>query len=243
MKIQGPTGTARATATSKTSGVGKAATSGAPAPVRTIQDTVSILGIPPSEMTPKIQSAILSLVEEVDSLRREVEATKRRLKEMEDLADTDPLIPVPNRRAFVREISRMISFTERYGVPSSLVYFDVNDLKVINDSHGHQAGDQALLHIAETLHHNVRESDMIGRLGGDEFGVLLAQANDEQGHEKATQLAEAIYNAPFEWQDKKINIQVAYGSYTFKQGEDAAQALANADKKMYEHKRGLKDRS
>src|SRR5581483_1972703 len=96
-----------------------------------------------------------------------------RIVELERLADEDALMPVANRRAFVRELSRMIAFTQRYGLPSSVVYFDINGMKQINDSHGHTAGDAALQHIAKILVDNIRSSDLVGRLGGDEFAVIL----------------------------------------------------------------------
>jgi diguanylate cyclase (GGDEF)-like protein len=70
-----------------------------------------------------------------------------------------------------------MAFSERYDSPSSLVYFDVNGLKPINDSHGHSAGDADLMRIAGVLVKNVRESDVVGRLGGDEFSIILSQAD------------------------------------------------------------------
>jgi diguanylate cyclase (GGDEF)-like protein len=70
-----------------------------------------------------------------------------------------------------------MAFSERYDSPSSLVYFDVNGLKPINDSHCHSAGDADLMRIAGVLVKNVRESDVVGRLGGDEFSIILSQAD------------------------------------------------------------------
>jgi len=70
----------------------------------------------------------------------------------------------------VRQLTRTIAFSHRYGVPASVVYFDVNNMKLINDEHGHPAGDAALCHIAGVLRENTRSSDIVGRLGGDEFG-------------------------------------------------------------------------
>lgn len=95
----------------------------------------------------------------------------------------------------------MIAFTRRYGLPSSVIYFDVNGLKQINDTHGHPAGDAALRHIAEILSKNVREGDIVGRLGGDEFGVILAQTNlaqtnQEQANAEGMALAQAIGSTP-----------------------------------------------
>jgi diguanylate cyclase (GGDEF)-like protein len=166
--------------------------------------------------------------------------THARLAEMERLADEDSLAPVPNRRAFVRELSRMISFTERYGGVNSLVYFDVNGLKQINDHYGHSAGDALLVHVADLLTKNVRESDIVARLGGDEFGVLLAQADEEKANTKAASLAQTLEDSNFMWDGQKIPVHAAYGIYAFTGGVDVKTALDAADRAMYERKRHMK---
>ena len=105
-------------------------------------------------------------------------------------------MPIYNRRAFVRELTRVISMTERYGQPSSIIFLDVDGLKKINDRHGHGAGDVALLSVADRLLLNVRESDIVGRLGGDEFGVILFNADGETALAKAAALTENIAAHP-----------------------------------------------
>ena len=202
-----------------------------------------MLGIPASEMTPKVQQAIMTLVREVETLRQELARTHARLAEMERLADEDTLAQIPNRRAFVRELSRMISFTERYGGTSSLIYFDVNGLKDINDRFGHGAGDALLMHVARILTENVRESDVVARLGGDEFGVLLAQATEDKAHPKAASLAKALEESDFAWDGHTIQVHAAYGIYSFEGGVDVKTALDAADRAMYEQKRGMKKRT
>jgi diguanylate cyclase (GGDEF)-like protein len=199
-------------------------------------DSTSILGIPETELTPKVRAAIMTLMAEVDSLRQQLEQTKGRLSHLEKLADQDTLAPVANRRAFVRELSRIISYSERYKAPSSLVYFDLNGFKAINDSLGHAAGDAALLHVARLLVENVRESDVVGRLGGDEFGVILAHADETQALEKAGSLAEKIGATPVSFDGQSFHIYVAYGTSTFAGGETVSEAIAAADRAMYANK-------
>ena len=208
----------------------------ASAAARNIADNSSILGIPDAELTPKVQGAIMRLMEEVDSLRRELEQSRQRIAYLEQLADQDALAPVANRRAFVRELSRIMAFSERYNSPSSLVYFDVNGLKPINDTHGHPAGDAALMRVADVLVENVRESDVVGRLGGDEFAVILSQADEATAAEKARDLVARIEEHPLNWNNLDIPIGVAYGTYTFRGGDSAHDALAAADRAMYEQK-------
>ena len=178
-----------------------------------------------------------ALIAEREALRRELAEAKAQIAQLERLADEDALTPIANRRAFVRELTRMIAFTKRYGVPSSVVYFDVNGMKQINDSHGHLAGDAALRLVAKTLLDNVRSSDVVGRLGGDEFGVILAHTNEEQAKNKAEVLADAISVAPLRWGGVDIRVTAAHGVYSFAAGDDPQVAIEAADRAMYRQKR------
>jgi len=182
-------------------------------------------------------SELEQLRAEREAIQRELEAARARITQLERLADEDSLTPIANRRAFVRELSRMIAFTRRYGPPSSVIYFDVNGMKQINDTHGHPAGDAALRHVAEILSKNVRESDIVGRLGGDEVGVILAQTNQEQANAKGISLAQAIGATPLRWGKFEIPISAAYGVYSFTGSDDAQVAIEAADKAMYKQKR------
>lgn len=213
---------------------------GASSAVRNISDTASVLGIPAAEMTPRVRSAIMTLMAEVENMRKELEFAHRKISELEKLADQDSLISISNRRAFVREMTRMISYSERYGINSSLIYLDLNDLKKINDTFGHAAGDAALLHLADVIVKNLRDSDIIGRLGGDEFGIILPKANEKMARAKAEHLIGKVEKNPLMWKGKKLNLNVAYGIYPLQLGESADQALDNADKNMYLHKQDMK---
>jgi diguanylate cyclase (GGDEF)-like protein len=218
-------------------GAKPAAGQGGSSSAQRASDTVEVLGIPANEFTPKVQQAIMTLMAEVEKLRRELQQTQARIADLEQLADQDPLAPIANRRAFVRELSRMLSFAERYSTPSSIVYFDVNGLKGINDTYGHSAGDAVLSQVANTLTKNVRDSDFVARLGGDEFGVILTYTDAETAKAKADSLAQMISEQATPWKDQMLRVSVAYGIYSFKGGEDVAHALEAADKAMYAHKR------
>jgi len=169
-------------------------------------------------------------------LRDELARARGRIASLERLADEDALIPVANRRAFVRELTRMIGFSHRYGVPASVVYFDINNMKQINDEYGHPTGDAALCHIATVLRQNVRSSDIVGRLGGDEFGVILAQTNQEQARDKAAALGATIAATPLRWGDLIIAVSAAYGVYAFSGSDEPQHAIEAADRAMYQQK-------
>ncbi len=199
-------------------------------------DVATVAGIPQSELTPNVRTALDRLMDEVQRLREEVERARQRVNHLEALADQDTLTPGLNRRAFVRELSRMMAFAERYKAPSSVVYFDVNGMKQINDSLGHAAGDAALHHLADVLVQNVRASDIVGRLGGDEFAVVLTHLGREAALGKAQALAEAIESQPASWNGTALEVRVAYGVHTFTGDEPVDEALHAADRAMYAQK-------
>ncbi|MGH6798711.1 MAG: GGDEF domain-containing protein [Roseiarcus sp.] len=199
-------------------------------------DLVTLSGIPEAELTPKVRQALMSLLAEIDQLRREVGDARARIEYLERLADEDALMPIANRRAFLRELSRMISFAQRYGAPASIVYVDVNEMKAINDEFGHAAGDAALMQVSRTLVENVRASDVVGRLGGDEFGILLVQADQTIAEHKAAQLAEAVVAHPLVWQGRPIPLSIAYGVHAFDGTVEAGSAIDAADRAMYARK-------
>jgi diguanylate cyclase (GGDEF)-like protein len=190
-----------------------------------------------AELTPQVRAALGRLSAEGEQLRRQLAEAREQIAQLERLADEDALTPIANRRAFVRELTRMIAFTKRYGVPSSVVYFDVNGMKQINDNHGHPAGDAALRLIAKLLLDNVRSSDIVGRLGGDEFGVILAHTNQEQANAKASALAAAIAAASLHWSGAVIGLSAAHGVYSFTGRDEAHDAIEAADRAMYRQKR------
>jgi len=239
MKIE-RTGATRGARTVAAAYARQAGASAAPSAAGSPGAAASVLGIPEAEFTPRVRDAIMTLMGEVDSLRRELQATRARLDEAERNADQDHLLPLLNRRAFVRELARYISFAGRYGTPASLIYFDLNGFKAVNDTHGHAGGDAALMNFAQVLTANVRESDCVGRLGGDEFGVLLSHADQAQAHRKADILAEKLRASPAQWQGQTIPVSFAYGAFELKAGDDADAAMARADEAMYAHKRALK---
>ena len=200
----------------------------------------SVLGIPEAEFTPRVQDAVTTLMHEIDSLRRDVAAARARLEDAARTADQDMLLPIYNRRAFVREISRFIAFATRYGTPSSLIYFDLDDFKTINDRYGHAAGDTVLRHFVDVLAQQIRDTDVLARLGGDEFGVILAHVTIDQAMKKAADLASAVRKNPAVWKGNVIPVECSHGAYELRAGETADAAMANADQAMYAQKRSAR---
>ncbi|HEX9447302.1 MAG TPA: diguanylate cyclase [Dongiaceae bacterium] len=233
-------GATRTSATRSAAGVNKAVVSSGIAEAAkavTPADRVAFLGLSEGELSLNVRLALQALLDEVSHLRDELDQTRKRIVHLEQLADEDAMLPISNRRAFVRELTRMISYAERYNSTGSLLYFDVNGMKAINDRLGHAAGDAALAHFARLLIENVRDTDVVGRLGGDEFGVILAQADDHQAQEKANSLVHIISETPFDWQGEEITLSCAVGIHRFLAKQSAETAITAADANMYKVKR------
>ena len=236
MKIE-RTGRAAAASTTARGGYPRRVEDAPKRPADEVSAVASVMGIPEGEFTPRVRDAIMALMGEVETLRRELEQTRNRLEAAEKDADQDHLLPLLNRRAFVREVTRSIGLASRYGTPSSLVYFDLDDFKEVNDTHGHAAGDAVLAHFAATLLEHTRDSDIVGRIGGDEFAVILTHATQLLAHRKAAVLAETLSGSPAQWQGRHIPVGFSYGTFELLPGESADVAIARADEAMYAHKK------
>jgi diguanylate cyclase (GGDEF)-like protein len=200
-------------------------------------DKTAFLGLSELDLTPAVQGAVQTLLSEIDDLRGEVARLKAKLTEAEDLADRDPLTPVLNRRAFVRELGRIRTFAQRYGSPASLVYFDLDGFKNVNDRFGHAAGDSALQAVAQRLAGNIRDSDIVGRMGGDEFAVILVQADKATAEAKAASLARTIDTSPIQFGDWSAPLHISFGVCEITPDGEPDALIAEADAAMFANKR------
>ncbi len=200
-------------------------------------DRVEVLGLTDAELTPAVQSALATLMVELQTLRGEAQRLKARLAHAEAAADADPLTSARNRRAFVREMARVVAYGRRYGSPASLVYVDVDGLKSLNDRFGHAAGDAALQAVADRLASHVRASDTVGRMGGDEFAVLLANADLAAAEAKATALAGLVGAEPVRAGDQLVQVRVSWGACQIDPAKDPEALIAEADAAMFAMKR------
>ncbi|MBX9747033.1 MAG: GGDEF domain-containing protein [Hyphomonadaceae bacterium] len=175
-------------------------------------------------------------IEVLARLTLELEAMRARLADTEALADRDTLSPVFNRRAFLRALHRTMSEVERYRTPAAVLYIDLDGFKALNDSFGHGAGDAILRHVGRLLMDNVRESDVVGRLGGDEFGVILNRASAEEARAKAAMLSAAINSAAVTYAGMHHRVRASFGVHPIALVEDPEYAIARADEAMYADK-------
>lgn len=177
------------------------------------------------------------LREEVLRLREKLIRAEWTVAELEERADVDPMLDVFNRRGFERELARSIAFVKRYGTPAVLMYLDLDGFKTVNDRHGHAAGDALLKAVVADLVRNLRASDVVGRLGGDEFGALLWNTNPEQAAMKAATLETVIEKVALAYDDAVLGCGASAGVVALDPASDPAAMIALADKAMYARKR------
>lgn len=195
-----------------------------------------IFGVPEHQLTPQVRTAFNVMIAEIDGLRLDVEQLKLSLAEAEASADHDSLAPVYNRRAFVRETQRILAMVKRHEIEATLIYFDLNNFKAINDAHGHPAGDAVIRAIGELLIRQTRETDIVGRIGGDEFAVVLTHINAEAAAQKAETLAATLCTEKILHNGTPLYISAAYGITQLGLMDTAEKALARADEAMFADK-------
>lgn len=193
-----------------------------------ISDLMTIA--PPRGNAPDIYS-------DTQTLMAENKALRVRIAELERAADTDPLLPLYNRRAFMREIDRARHVMARYDILSSVIYFDLDSFKGVNDRYGHAIGDDILKSVSGVLSGGVRDCDLVARLGGDEFGVLLFKTDAAIAKAKASALACRIAELTISMPTGNITTGASWGVAACESEDTADQILARADRAMYIAKR------
>ncbi len=165
------------------------------------------------------------------------------IRELADMAYTDPLTGLSNRRIFVKCMEKTLAECARHHIHAALILIDLDDFKAVNDSYGHEAGDAVLIEISQRLINGMRKEDVVSRVGGDEFIILIKQLNDnrDKATDEALAFAEKIklsLSLPIEYENKTIEIDSSLGvnllsSDTYKHEAE----IRKADVAMYQAKR------
>ncbi len=154
------------------------------------------------------------------------------------MATHDQLTGLSNRRYFQKELDDRLLIAERYDEKIALFYLDLDQFKVINDTHGHQAGDRLLQLIARVLSKEVRETDLLSRIGGDEFTLLMPSATEEGVEALAKKLLRALKEIDYTINDQPHPISFSIGVAIYPDhGKTQQELLANADLAMYQAKK------
>ncbi len=197
-----------------------------------LHDVAVVHGVDEDDLTPNIRDAMVGLIAEVATLREALDQNRNRLEYLTMLADQDSVSLVLNRRAFVRELSRALMIAQRRGTDSSLLFIEIENLKSINADLGLAAGDAAIEHVAGIIQSQTPEGDIVGRVGGAEFGVILIGEQEAQARERAEALAGLVLTRPLIWENAEVHLALIWGTYFLNGGEDAGAVMNEADKRM-----------
>lgn len=176
-------------------------------------------------------------------LEREIRARKELEAELKRLAATDPLTGLNNRRQYEALFTRELKRVQRYGGVLSLLVIDLDHFKQVNDTYGHSAGDSALQQAAGICRSHLREVDIIGRLGGEEFVVMLPDTALADALVVAERLRQKISAEDFKTPQGRVRLTVSIGVTQCRPGENSiAELIRRADAALYQAKAGGRDR-
>lgn len=169
--------------------------------------------------------------------KRQIAAQAERIRVLESLAVTDELTGLLNRRGFRENLDRILAAAARHDDKGILVLCDLDNFKLVNDTHGHIAGDVILRHIGHILEQHTRRNDRVCRIGGDEFAVIMPRTPPVFAQSLTKKLENLVNRQAVDWNGSSISIRASFGYETFQGTTDATSLFARADQLLYERKR------
>ncbi len=185
----------------------------------------------------KTHQALAYLSEKINKMEQESQLLHNKLQVAQQNALHDPLTGLPNRLAYDQRLEIELARFKRYKTPLSLLIWDIDFFKKINDTFGHKAGDKTLILISKLLSNHCRESDFICRFGGEEFVMLQGNTDIAAAEKSADHLRQLIENTAFNSSGKKISITVSCGITQFSAEDTVNSAFKRADKALYSAKK------
>lgn len=179
-------------------------------------------------------SAVKSLREKL--LERSLREAERQVQSLQALAFHDELCGIYNRRAFNDELQRLTDMAQRYGGEAAVIVIDVDNFKTINDRHGHAVGDTALVAVAQVLKSSIRSSDLLARIGGDEFALIMHHIDETSVHRKITDIKDRVAAMQIDTPAGLLALTISAGHSMVSVGL-AHEAVRSADHAMYRNKR------
>lgn len=193
---------------------------------------------------------LLMLVLRENKVRKESQHELRRLVSqlqlhqcnLERESKTDPLTHLYNRRGLQEIMDKEITRCKRYRRPCSLILFDIDFFKQINDKYGHDGGDHCLISLAQALRQQLRAQDAMGRWGGEEFLILLPETTQQQALQVADKLRQSIEQNPIRYRQLRIPVSITAGVVEYDLHSELDACIEKADKALYQGKQGGRNR-
>jgi diguanylate cyclase (GGDEF)-like protein/PAS domain S-box-containing protein len=158
------------------------------------------------------------------------------------LAERDSLTGLYNRHRFQEELARMLAEAERRKIQGALLFFDLDEFKYINDNFGHRAGDAMLIRVAGEVNALVRRNEILARIGGDEFAVLMPDSTQDEAARLAERVIRAVGQIPFRFESQNLRLTTSLGIALYPEhGANAEDLIAHADTAMYQAKEAGKN--
>lgn len=174
------------------------------------------------------------------SAEQHISEQQQRIQELEALSTTDELTGLHNRRGLNDFMTRTLAMARRHGEEGIVAFLDLNDFKEINDRYGHDTGDTALRQFAENIQRNLRSSDFVARIGGDEFVFVLTRTNAENGRARALAIQREISATSISARGRKISLKASMGVVPYNGDSTFCDLIGAADNAMYENKKANK---
>lgn len=174
---------------------------------------------------------------ELADLRREVLMLRMANKELERVVIRDTMTPLYNRRHFLSCLNDRIGRLKRYDEPAVVLFLDLDGLKAVNDTHGHNAGDYLIMHTAQIIADQIRTTDVAARIGGDEFALILDSMTGYDAAVKLERLEEAMRTRPCDFEGIMLPVSASIGFTEITANDTDFAVIARADNAMYAAKR------
>jgi diguanylate cyclase (GGDEF)-like protein len=188
--------------------------------------------------TKKLNEEMHNSHEEVNRLRKRVKVLEEALRKERKKSTTDSLTNLPNRRAIDDFISKQESLFKRHSDNYTIVLFDIDHFKSVNDTYGHDAGDVILISFGKLIKKHIREFDFVGRWGGEEFLIVLPKTDSKNGLHFANKLREVVEKSKFMYKETRIPITVSGGVADRVSQSSIESMLKHADENLYKAKKG-----
>ena len=173
---------------------------------------------------------------ELARAERKIEVLKKELEALRELVHVDHLTGALNRGGLGEAYAREAARADRQATPLGTALLDIDNFKLLNDRHGHQAGDAALQHFARVIRRTIRPSDVVVRFGGEEFLCLLPDSGPEQSASALLRLQQGLGRNPFLYMNRELPLTFSAGIAVRRPGESCDDVITRADRALYQAK-------